>query len=882
MIAEHLRCCHLIDPVAVDAPVRLSWRTRADGRARQQTAWRVQAAADAAALAAGRLLWDSGEVDGPRPDAIAWGGPALAPFQEVAWQVRLRDQAGTWGEWSAPARFATGSLGSPWPGTWISSPLFFTTGVPMLRRAFSLDRPVTSARLLVAVRGLAELWIDGRPVGDDVLAPGYHDYRQRALYRGYDLGPLAAGEHVLAAMLAEGWYKGPLAWGPNKRYGDRTMLRVLLRLRLDDGRQIDLGGDAEWRVRNGPILHSGLLAGETCDSALEPDGWRDPGFAADGWIAVHVHPDVHVPLIAHPGPPMRRLAAFAPQRAWQPRPGVWMVDFGQNLAGRVRLAVDAEPGRVIRIRHGEICAADGSLSVENLREALASDTLVCRGGAQRWEPRFTVHGFQFAELSGLPGRPRTADGQGTVGIESVAISSDCPETGGFACSDPRLERLWRNIAWTMRANWLDVPTDCPQRDERMGWTGDAQAFVRTATCLHDVQAFFAKWHQDLRDATPASGAFPNIAPDPGGLLPGPQGVGDAAWGDAGVICPWTMWLAYADRDQLAAMLPAMRRWIAYLESTALPGLPVRWPVPGRIWTWGDWLNLDDATAPELAMTAWFAHATDLTARASAVLGDAAEAERLRGLHARIVAGFRRDFVADGWRVAGRSEARESQTGYVLALHFGLLDPAHRPAAAARLVALIEANRGLLSTGFMGLPFLLRVLCDHGHASLALRLLTEERMPSWLYPVAQGATTVWERWNAYVKGVGANDPGMNSYAHYAYGAVGEWMMTDLAGIDLLDPGFRRIRLRPRPGAGLTWCEAWHDAPPGRIRARWELDGDRLRYAVEVPPDCRARIELPAAPGQRLLVDGVPAAPAAGAEPGHLATEVGPGRYVCTLG
>ncbi|GDY11951.1 alpha-L-rhamnosidase [Planctomycetota bacterium] len=877
-----LRCERLRDPLAIDRPrPRLSWRQQSAARGARQSAWQIQAAGEAAGLEAGGagLLWDSGRREGHDNIDLPWGGPDLASFTRVWWRVRIWDGDANVGPWSALATFAVGLLApEPWPAVWIGSALNFTPAVPLLRRSFTTTRPVVDARLFATARGVCDLRIDGSAVGDDTLTPGFHDFRKRQLYRAWDVTERlrSPGEHVLGATLGDGWYKGPVAWGPPKTYGGETWLLALLRLVHDDGSVTLICTDGEWRCRQGPTLQSGLLIGETHDATQEPGGWDQPGHAVSTWLPVRTRGlDQAIPLQAHPGQPIREVATFAPKRTWMPRPGIEMVDFGQNHAGRLRLTLDGvAPGTVLRLRHGEMATPSGELYTDNLRGALASDTYICRGGRETWEPRFTFHGYQFAEISGL-GRPLRADE-----VSAVALASDCPVAGHFACSDPRLNQLYSNIIWTQRANWLDVPTDCPQRDERMGWTGDAQAYIRTATFTHDVQAFFAKWLTDLADAQDADGAFPNYAPDPGGLIGGPAGKGDAGWGDAGVICPWALYQAYGDRDALRALFPGMRKWVAYLGRTGLGDSDLRWALKGRLFTFADWLNVDDNTGHEVIMTAFYAHAVALTAAAAEVLGEVAAEKELRELHQRIVAAFRRDLVRDGWRVWSRSLDRESQTGYVLALHFDLLEPQHRATAAARLVELIAARDHHLSTGFLGLAYLMPVLTRFGHAEIALRLLVTDTYPSWLYEVAQGATTIWERWNGWKKDVGPADPGMNSYAHYAYGAVGEWLFTDLAGIDQFEPAFHRIHIRPRPGAGLSWVEAWHDCPYGRIASRWQIDGGTLTLDITIPANTSAVVEVPTTNASSVRCDGAAITTRPGSEPGYVALDVAAGRWRLT--
>jgi alpha-L-rhamnosidase len=626
---------------------------------------------------------------------------------------------------------------------------------------------------------------------------------------------------------------------------------------FDDAEGMTVASGADWRCLDGPTRSAGLLAGEVHDGSDEDPALHRADYDDAAWAPVRVLADSKHRLEPHPGEPMRRIATFAPVRIWSPRSGIWLVDLGQNIAGRLRLRLrNAPPGTVIRLRHGEMVGPDGRLYVDNLRSVLASDTWICPGGDCSWEPAFTVHGFQFAEIAGWP----DPAGPGPGDLSGIAISSDCPPASAFACSDPRLERLMSNIVWTQRDNWLDLPTDCPQRNERLGWTGDIQVFIRSAIANHDVQAFFDKWLADLFGAQEPDGCLPNFAPAPRSLADSWGRRGDAGWGDAGVVCPWQLWRCYGDRRVLERWWPGIRRWLDYLSATADPASGLRRPVApdGRkLVVFADWLALDGppddrrgGTAPELVMSAWHAEALRLGAAIAAALGRTDEAGELAGRHAAAVTAFRRAFIGAGARVAVPGRA-ETQTGYALALRFGLLLPEERPAGAARLVELIAARGGKLATGFLGLPHLLHALSENGHGALAWRLLLDDGYPGWLYSVSQGATTVWERWDGWTRERGPADPGMNSYAHYAYGAVCDWLHEAAAGLEPLAPGFASIRWRPQPGP-LDRFAITYDSAAGRWHSAWQRDADGITFSLGVPCGAIAHCALPqrprSAPGQ----------------------------------
>jgi alpha-L-rhamnosidase len=452
---------------------------------------------------------------------------------------------------------------------------------------------------------------------------------------------------------------------------------------------------------------------------------------------------------------------------------------------------------------------------------------------EEWTPRFTFHGFRYVEVTGLDKKPSSDL------LAALVLHTDMRPTGKFRCSSSLLNRLHRNISWGLRGNFLDVPTDCPQRDERLGWTGDAQVFIGTAAFHYDVREFFRKWLQDLRDGQRADGAYPDIAPDVLGKY-GPQQFGNAAWADAGVVCPWEIYRHYGDKEILAENYDAMKRWIGYQRRTSKNLIRPRT-------AYGDWLAIDAVTAQnapvpcDLVGTAYFAHTAGLMAKIAGVLGKKDDVRKFRKLHAEVLEAFCHAYVTPDGRVVGHC-----QTAYLLALAFDLLPAKLRPKAFAHLVDLIEARSCHLTTGFVGTPLLLPVLTRFGRTDLAYKILLQEDYPSWLYTVRNGATTMWERWNSYTKEHGFGDVGMNSFNHYAYGAVGEWMYGVIGGIRLLAPGNKRILFAPEPGGGLTSASCELDTPQGRAACRWQLRGKTLRGEVEVPPRTKAELRLP---GQR---------------------------------
>jgi len=550
-------------------------------------------------------------------------------------------------------------------------------------------------------------------------------------------------------------------------------------------------------------------------------------------------------LVAQVGPPVRVTQELTPRRVTQPAPGTYLYDLGQNMVGWARLKVRGPAGTPVRLRFGEMLNPNGTLYTTNLRGAKATDTYILSGhGVETWEPHFTFHGFRYVEVTGYPGRPRPDAVTGCV------VGSDLPPAGTFVCSQPMVNQLQHNIVWGQRGNFLSVPTDCPQRDERLGWMGDAQIFARTATYNRDVAAFYEKWMDDVEDAQSPAGGFSDVSPR---LVD--AGDGAPAWGDAGIIVPWTVYQAYGDTGVLGAHWGAMTRWLDYITQSNPDGL---WS-KRRNNDFGDWLSIAADTPKDVLATAYYAYDASLMARMARALGRGQEAVRYDALFTHIKNAFNAAYVSPDGRVKG-----DTQTCYVLALRFGLLPPDLRPLAAKHLVADIAAKNEHLSTGFVGVGYLCPVLTETGHNDVAYRLLLNDTFPSWGYSIKQGATTIWERWDGYTKEKGFQDPGMNSFNHYSLGSVGQWLYQDVAGIDTDPnaPGFAHILIHPHPGPGLTQARAVYDSIRGRIVSAWRTDGAGLALDVTIPANTTATVFVPAPVGADVTEGGVLVARAPG--------------------
>lgn len=866
-----LRCEYLVDPIGVhETRPRLSWIVESSRRGERQTAYEIRVASAPELLAEGREdLWSSGRVASADNSQVAYLGKPLASRQGCWWKVRVKGRAGQFGPWSAPAHWEMGLLrAADWSAQWIASPLSLPSSpgpVPILRR--TLDLPVGAvrrARLYASALGLYELRINGERVGDHVLAPDWTDYRKRVQYQAYDVTRmLHPGRNALAALLAAGWYSGTIGLGGQQFYGLAPALLAQLEVVYQDGRVVRVASDGTWTTHASATTASDFMLGEDCDARLEVPGWDLAEGDDSGWLRAVVRTEPPRDLEGQVAEPVRCLQERRP-RSVDPRGGGrWIFDLGQNLVGVVRLKVRAAAGTVLTLRHGEVLEPDGSLYVRNLRTAPSVDHYTCRGGGlETWQPRFTFHGFRYVELSGAIQDP------GLDTVTAMVLGTDLPAAGTFSCSNPLLNQLQSNIQWGQRGNFLSVPTDCPQRDERLGWMGDAQTFMATATCNADVAAFFTKWLVDVDDGQSPEGRFSDVSPDTTG------GGGVPAWGDAGVICPWTFYQAYGDKRVLERHLPAMLRWVDYLRGKS-HGLILG--EDDRGYDFGDWLAIGSDTSHDLIGAAFFAHSADLTARACRVLGRDRDAERMERLFQELRVLFQAQYQADDGRLT-----ECTQSAYVLALAFDLLPERHRAEAARLLDQDVRDHGWHLTTGFLGVRYLLPVLARAGYLDTAFRLLTQDTFPSWLFSVKQGATTIWERWDGWTSEKGFQDPEMNSFNHYALGSCGQWLFEGVAGLEPGAPGYRHILLNPRAGGGLTHASARLETLRGTLRSAWSLRAGVFTLDCAIPVGCTATVTLPARTLAGVTEGGRPLARAPGIAlkaktPGSVILDVDSGVY-----
>ncbi len=844
--------------VTTQAP-RLTWALASEVRGAAQTAYQVQVAASPEALKGGKaLVWDSGRVDSSESVRVPYAGPALESGLTYFWQVRTWDQRGKRSAW-APAGYWQMGLLNPdteFAAQWIG-PAPETDTIkrpsPYFRKDFQVDKPIQRATAYITAHGMYEARINGQRVGDAYLSPGWTSYATRLQYQQYDItGLLRQGANAVGAVLGNGWYRDYLAWGDSRNhYGKDISLLLQLDITYADGTAERVVSDGSWVSRTGPILNAELYDGETYDSTLEFPGWDTAGFDDSAWQPVRVEAFGKANLIATENEPVRKHETFKPLEILTTPEGDTVVDFGQNLVGWVQLKLSGTTGQQVSLQHAEVLTKEGNFYTDNLRAADQKATYILDGSTdQVLEPHFTFYGFRYVKVAGF-----TPSADNMTGI---ALYSDLEQTGSLTTSDPLLNQLQHNIQWGLRGNFLDVPTDCPQRDERLGWTGDAQAFFRTAAYNRNVNAFFSKWLKDLAADQLDNGSVPFVVPN----VLGPQAAGSAGWADVSTIIPWESYLLFGDRELLQTQYPSMKAWVEYIRSRSTENL---WNTGFHF---GDWLFYrphDDndgrsaVTDKYLIAQSFYAYSTGLLLKAARVLGQTEDVQAYSRLLEQVKEAYRREYLTDSGRLVSGT-----QTAYVLALQFDMLPEGQRQQAADRLVANIEDYGYHLTTGFLGTPYLAHVLSRFGHPEVAYRLLMQRSYPSWLYPVTMGATTIWERWDGIKPDGSFQVPTMNSYNHYAYGAIGDWMYQHIAGIQALEdgPGYRHFRIAPTPGAGLERAEGRMQSFYGEIVSSWAFEGGRFMLQLRVPVNTTAELVFPYGTPESIREGGRALARAAG--------------------
>jgi alpha-L-rhamnosidase len=859
---QRLRTEYLDNPLGIDATEpRFGWVVVSSRRGAAQSAYRVLAASSPELLAGNSGdLWDSGKVSSSESQHIVYAGQALTSEAWVFWKVNVWDENGRESGWSESASFTIGLLERrSWQGLWIgwSNDDKPTREQPKpniyLRREFAVKAGVKRATVYATALGLYQLYLNGQRVGNDVFSPEWTDYHVRVQYQTYDVTALLReGVNAAGTILSHGWYCGYIGMFGYQKYGMNPAFLMQLNLEYEDGTKESLVTDGQWQASFGAIVRSDLQMGETVDARKEMPGWNEPAFTATSWVPADILYDYRGWLVAQMSRTIRVTEELPPVEIRMRPDGVTLIDFGQNFAGWMRIALTGEPGAEITFRYAEVLDERGNLYTDNLRLARQCDTYICKGGGmETFEPSFTYHGFRYVEISG--GMVSFGD------VAGIVVHSDLPETGKLETSSALVNRLIQNVRWTQRANFMSVPTDCPQRDERHGWTGDAQIFSGTAAYNMDVSAFFAKWLVDLEDAQRPTGAFTDFAP----FVFGPKTeygndftyshTGSAGWADAPIIVAWKMYETYGDKHILRKHYEAFKRWVEFNRKQQPDG--IRQDIP----QYGDWLSVNErpfeevvaefgrmvshySTTPyDVYSTAYMANNAKILSDIAEVLGEEEDRDAYRELFRHIRSAYAARFVTEEGCIKG-----DTQTSYAMALEMDLLPEALRPAVVKRLVGKIREAGDMATTGFHGTMFLMKVLTDEGYSELAYKLMLREAYPSWLYSVNQGATTIWERWDGWTKEKGFQRAGMNSFCHYAFGSIGEWLYRNVGGIDR-DPseaGYRKLRIRPRVDGGISSARCSYDSMYGEVVTAWALLGGRFTLELTVPANVSAVVYIPA--------------------------------------
>ena len=844
----NLLCEYQENPQGIDVlQPRLSWQIKSGQQHVIQSAYEIKVARSEAALSKeDGPIWTSGKVISDQSVNVEYGGPALQSGEKVWWQVRVWDQNDIATAWSKPGSWENGLLQSAdWQAQWISYPNAVKSEeslpVHYFRNEFSAPKNIAAARLYVSAKGLYEIYLNGTKVGDQLFTPGWTSYNNRIQYQTYEVTHLLEGANTISALLGEGWYSGYIGFsGQRNYYGDQLALIAQLHIKYTDGSTEILGTNDQWKVSTGAILKSDIYNGELYDANLEMPGWKTTGFDDATWEQAIVLDQAKDILVAPQGAPVKAIETIkAIERITTPK-NEMVFDMGQNMVGWVRIKLKGEKGDTVKLKFAEVLDKDGNFYTANLRAAECTDTYVFgKNGEVVYEPKFTFHGFRFVQVIGMDKAPALDD------VTGVVIHSEMKPTGTFVCSDSLINQLQHNIQWGQKGNFLDVPTDCPQRDERLGWTGDAQVFSMTAGFNFDVAPFYTKWMKDVALDQLDDGKVPHVIPD---VLNGSGGA--TGWADAVAIIPWTVYKIYGDQRILEESYPAIVKWIAYMRGRA--GNDFLWTGDNHF---GDWLafatNRSDypgaTTEKDLLATAYFYYTTSLAAKMAGILNNPTDQQKFEQLAKNVKEAFVQEFVTPNGRLVSHT-----QTAYVLALSFGLIPDDLTDKTAAYLAQDVE-KFGHLTTGFLGTPLLCHTLSAIGRDDLSYMLLNRKEYPSWLYPVTQGATTIWERWDGQKPDGSFQNVGMNSFNHYAYGAIGDWLYSRVAGIKIDEehPGYKHFILAPHPGGGLSFAKASFRSMYGTIVSDWKIEDGEMSYSIEIPANTTADVILPNAQLQHVV-------------------------------
>ena len=871
---QHLLTENLTNPIGLDVQQpRFSWQLISDKRNIIQTAYELKVSADKGSL------WKTGKVNSNQSVQVTYAGNALQSGKKYTWQVRVWDNNGKTSPWSEAAFFQTALFNvSDWKAKWIEADFeedAKNRPAILFRNKFLISKKITAATLYITAHGMYEVQLNGKKVGDAYLTPGWTSYNKRLQYQAYDVtAMLTNGSNAIGAMVGNGWYRGYLAWEDNKNiYGTKTGLLAQLNITYSDGTTGSIISDQNWKSSTGAIKAVEIYNGEIYDARDEKNGWANAAFNDAAWKGVTLPKVALNNLIATENEPVKKHETFKAVKVITTPAGEKVLDFGQNLVGWVIVKANGRAGDKIIIKHAEVLDKAGNFYTENLRAAKATATYILKGGAEEtFEPHFTFYGFRFIKIENYPGEIKPEN------FTAVTLYSDMKPTGTFTSSNALINQLQHNIQWGQRGNFLDVPTDCPQRDERLGWTGDAQAFSRTATFNFGVNNFFLKWMKDVAADQGADGKVPFVIPN----VLGPGAGGSTGWADVATIIPWNIYLAYGDKKILENQYPSMKAWVKYMTDSSKNNL---W---NHGFHFGDWLfyrPFDDndgrsaVTDKYLIAQCFYANSVQLLINTAKVLNNAADEASYTALLQKVKDAFLKEYLTPNGRLISGT-----QTAYVLALNFDMLPENLRVQAAERLAENVKSYDNHLTTGFLGTPYLCHVLTRFGYTDVAYKLLLQQDYPSWLYPVKMGATTIWERWDGQKPDSSFQTPGMNSFNHYAYGAIGDWMYRKMVGLDTYEDGvgYKHIKIQPHVGGGFTNAAASLQTYYGTVSSGWKIDNDKLLLDVEIPANTTATVYMPASNAVAVTESGRALSSSAdvkvsGAEEGYVVLQIGSGKY-----
>ncbi|WP_297087996.1 alpha-L-rhamnosidase [uncultured Draconibacterium sp.] len=835
---------------------RLSWKLKSDKHNVIQTAYHIKCALSEKNLNSGvDLLWDSGKVVAEESIHVLYQGEALKSGQRIFWQVRAWNNKNEQSDWSETSFWEMGLLNqSDWQAKWIEPDLNEDTKksnpCPLLRKSFHLEKEIEKARIYVSAHGLYQLQLNGKKVGDEEFTPGWTTYHKRLQYQVFDVTKqICNGENAIGAILGDGWYRGYFGWqGEKNHYGEKTALLLQLQLTFTDGTQQTLVSDKSWKAATGAILESEIYHGEVYDARKEKPGWDRLGFNDSDWQNVVEKSYGFERITNSVGSKVKVTHTLEAVKKIITPKGETVLDFGQNMVGRIRFSLKAKAGEKISIYHAEVLDKEGNFYTTNLRPAKQRITYIFKGNeTETYSPHFTFMGFRYIKIEDYPGDVKPNDFTGEV------IHSDMEFTGNFECSDPLINQLQSNIQWGLRGNFLDIPTDCPQRDERMGWTGDAQVFAPTACFNTNAAPFFAKWLKDLEAEQRADGSVPWVVPNlvkDGGGTGWSDGFGATGWADAAIIIPWVVYQAYGDTAILKSQYSSMKAWEEYMIREAGDSF-----LFNTGFHFGDWLSFAEYssyiynapdygfagahTEKDLIATAYFYYSTSLMAKIADITGEETDAAKYKSLLTKIKEAFKNEFITPNGRLLSNTQA-----AYAIALTFNVIPDEYRKTMAGLLAKNVEYFQHL-TTGFLGTPVLCDALSDIGRTDLAYKLLFNKKYPSWLYAVTMGATTIWERWDGIKPDGSFQNEGMNSFNHYAYGAIGNWLYTRAAGIQSHPdfPGYKKTIIKPELTDKLDFAKATLQTVYGQIKSEWKLENGHLQLTVTLPPNTTATVFVP---------------------------------------